>query len=347
MWHLSLLMRVRALSFVMLRTIVGLAWLAWLSVGASPTFAAAPIFWTGPIFTYQHTNNSTDADLITTNHVGADATNNVWITRGTSMPLYNAAAETQWDQTISPANTLWIPASGALTNADQLTNYDTFANVVGSPGNSPGNQVNQTFFVKIVTDNIYFSLTLTEWGNADGGSFAYDRSTPGSVAPPTPNATVTSPASGAVYAAPANVHIVASTNGSSVVTNMHFFANNVSLGSVAVAPFSITASNFAAGPYSLTAVATASGISATSPAVNITVVNPVPVVISGVRVITNQINFDYTANIGLSYFIQRSSNFVDWTSFPTNMAIGSPVSFSSSLPLANFKFYRVGRVPNP
>ena len=337
-------MRVRKLFFSALRTIVGLAWLSvWVTL-----ISAAPVFWTGPIIIFSHDANGTNVDMLTTNHVGADATNNVWLTRGTSQPLYNAAAEPGWNGAISPANTLWAPASGDLTHADQLTNYDVFANVVGAPGNSPGNNVNQTFFVKIISDNVYFSLTLTAWGSGNGGSFTYDRSTPGLVAPPTPNATVTSPASGAVFAAPANVHLVASTNGSSgAVTNVQFFANAAPLGSVVVAPFNITASNLAAGPYVLTAVATASGISVTSPAVEITVVNPAPVVISGVSVITNQINFNYTANTGLSYFVQRSSNFLAWTSFATNVATSNPVSFSASLPLTSFKFYRIGRLSNP
>jgi len=336
-------MRVRTLSFAALRTGVGLVWLSvWAALAP-----AAPVFWTGPTITFTHDANTTNVDMLTTNHVGADATNNVWLTRGSSQPIYNAAAESGWNSAISPANTLWAPASGDLTNADTLS-YDIFANVVGSPGNSPGQNVGQTFYVKIISDNIYFSLTLTAWGSGNGGSFTYDRSTPGLVAPPTPNATVTSPASGAVYAAPAAVNIIASTNGSSGgVTNVQFFANTASLGSVAVAPFDITASNLAAGPYALTAVATASGISATSPAVDITVVNPAPVIISGVSVITNQINFNYTANTGLSYFVQRSSNFVTWTSFPTNVATSNPSLFSSPLPNSSFKYYRVGQAPNP
>jgi hypothetical protein len=66
-----------------------------------------------------------------------------------------------------------------------------------------------------------------------------------------------------------------------------------------------------------------------------------------VSVITNQINFNYTADIGLSYVVQRSSNFLAWTSFPANVATSNPASFSASLPLSSFKFYRVGRQPNP
>jgi hypothetical protein len=121
---------------------------------------AANIFWTGPNFTYTHAPNDPSADMLTTNHTGADFANNVFLTRGAYYPLYNAAAESGCHASVSPANTLWAVASGDLTNAASLT-YDTFANVVGQPGNSPGGKVGTTFYVKIVSDNIYLSLQLT------------------------------------------------------------------------------------------------------------------------------------------------------------------------------------------
>ncbi len=138
-------------------------------------------YWTGPVITFNHDADTTTADMLTTNHVGADAVNNVWLTRSTSEPLYNTAAEGIWDPSVSPANTLWAVASGDLTDAASLT-YDTFANVVGQPHNSPKYNVGTTFFVEIVSDHIYLTLTLTSWGSANGGSFSYTRSTP----PPPP-----------------------------------------------------------------------------------------------------------------------------------------------------------------
>ena len=104
---------------------------------------AVNTFWTGPIVTFVHAANTTNYDAMTTNHVGADSVNNVWLTRGTQFPLYNAAAESGWNGS-TPANTMWslaspsgLPPFPPLTTAG--TNiYDIFANVVGHPGGFPG-----------------------------------------------------------------------------------------------------------------------------------------------------------------------------------------------------------------
>jgi len=398
---------------------------------------AANIFWTGPTNTFTHAADTTTADELTTNHVGADAVNNVWLTRGAAQPLYNAAAESSWNGSTSPVNTMWVLASGSLTNAASLT-YNTFDNVVGQPGNSPGRSVGKTFFVKIVSDNIYLQLKLTAWGNNNGGSFQYQRTTPAVAPPPTPTISITNPVNGASFAAPANVGIGASalvssgtitnvqffTNGSSLksinaapftftannlaagaylltavataggisatstpvnfsvlavptvtltnppngtvfaapaniklgasaaagsgpVTNVQFLANNTNLlGSATVAPFKANSGILAAGPYTLTAVATAAGISATSAPVNVSVVNPVPVSLSGGTVSTGGFSFTYTANPGLSYVVQSSSNLMAWLSLATNTVLASPVSFSN--PATNHaQFYRIGLLPNP
>jgi uncharacterized membrane protein len=84
-----------------------------------------------------------------------------------------------------------------------------------------------------------------------------------------------------VFTAPTNVNIAASaTVSGGTVTNVQFFTNGISLGSVLTAPFNLTASNLTAGAYALTAIATAAGISATSTVVNITVVSPLTVSIT-------------------------------------------------------------------
>ena len=136
--------------------------------------------------------------------------------------------------------------------------------------------INKTFVVHLTSasDNIYLQLTLTNWGGECGSgdkTFGYTRST----APaPTPAISITNPASGAVFVAPANVGIGATASVSSgTVTNVQFFTNGSSLKSVTTTPFMIAASNLAAGAYALKAVATAAGISATSAVVNIAVVS--------------------------------------------------------------------------
>ncbi|HSY19410.1 MAG TPA: Ig-like domain-containing protein [Candidatus Acidoferrales bacterium] len=303
---------------------------------------AANVFWTGPAYTYTHNPYDSSADMLTTNHSGADFGNNVWLTRDVNYPLYNAAAESGWNSGVSPTNTLWVVASGPLTNAASLK-YDLFANVVGHPGDSPGSRVGVTFYVNIPSDHIYLSLQLTAWGNNDGGSFSYIRSTPAIL---TSTISLTNPASGAVFAAPASLKLAASVTGGTV-TNVQFFANAASLGSVATAPFSFTSGSLTAGAYALTAVATASGISTTSAVVNVTVVNPVTPNISQPQMAGGQFSLNYTANPGLSYLVQTSSNLVNWKSLITNIATTSPVPFSVTSAHTGTAYYRVGRLPNP
>jgi len=235
-----------------------------------------------------------------------------------------------------------------LTSAASLT-YDTFANVVGAPhtGNGPGVSVGRTFYVHIVPDDIYLVLKLTAWGHSDGGSFSYERSSP-AVTLPTPTISITNPVSGAVFAALANLKLGANAavNGGTV-TNVHFFANGTSQGTVGVTPFTLTSGALAAGSYALTAVATAAGISATSAVVNVSVVNPVVVNLSDATANNGKFSFSYAADAGLAYVVQSSTNLVDWVSLVTNVAPGSPVPFTNGANAAAASFYRVGRLPNP
>jgi hypothetical protein len=324
---------------------VPLAAVLGFMLAAGPA-AAANTYWTGPTIEFVHDSFSSTVDMITSNHSGGDSVNNVWLTRGYTQPLYNAAAETGWNASVSPANTLWAVASGDLTNAASL-HYDLFANVVGQPGHSPGFSVGTTFYVKIVSDNIYFSLYLESWGQNNGGSFSYIRSTPAVTATP-PSVTLTNPISGAVFAAPANVHLGATASASGgTVTNVSFYTNNILLGAVTAAPFSLTASNLAAGSYALTAVATAGGLTATSTVVNVSVVSPVVVHLGSARVNAGQFVFSYTANPGLTYVVQTSTNLSKWVALVTNVPSASPVLVTNAVNPAGPTFYRVGRRPNP
>jgi hypothetical protein len=268
-------------------------------------------------------------------------TTGVVITRGSSLGLYNSVQEAGATAGISPLGTAW--AIGALANYATLT----YGPCPLEAGNNPPHYVGTTFVVHLTSEDIYLSLTLTNWGGSGGigdKTFGYVRST----APPvTPTVTITNPAAGAVFAAPANVTIAASATVSpGTVTNVQFFTNNVFLASDTTAPFSVIRT-LPVGTYALKAVATAAGISSTSAVVNVSVVTPVTVTLSGSQVQSGQFSFNYTANQGLSYFVQRSSNFVNWTSLGTNMASGSLVPFSESFSPSGAKFYRVGRLPNP
>lgn len=88
-----------------------------------------------------------------------------------------------------------------------------------------------------------------------------------------PSVSLSSPAAGATFTAPANVTIAASaTDSDGTVAKVEFFANGTLVGTDTAAPFSIVWGNAAAGSYNLTAVATDNGnASVTSSPVSITI----------------------------------------------------------------------------
>ncbi len=167
-----------------------------------------------------------------------------------------------------------------------------------------------------------------------------------SVTPPT--VSITNPAGGAVFSAPATLKIAATAAASGgTVTNVAFFAGTTRLGSAQAPPFQITSSALAAGDYSLTAVATAAGNSSTSSVVNISVITPAAVSNSAPVVAHGQFSFTYNADVGLTYLVQRSFNLTNWSSISTNAASSNPVNFTDKTPLSGAAYYRAVRLPNP
>jgi autotransporter-associated beta strand protein len=105
-------------------------------------------------------------------------TANVIFARGSSQGLYNAAVESGFTHSFSPADTQWENGTTATINQSAFTDWNTwFKNINGGPGGIIG----KAAVVHLVTDDIYLNLTFTSW--ADGriggaGGFAYNRSTP-------------------------------------------------------------------------------------------------------------------------------------------------------------------------
>lgn len=87
--------------------------------------------------------------------------------------------------------------------------------------------------------------------------------------------TLTSPADGARFSAPADLALEASvTGGRGAITNVAFYLGSGLLATVTNAPYAFTTANIFGGAYAITAVATdSSGASSTSSAVNITITN--------------------------------------------------------------------------
>lgn len=321
------------------RRVVGLALI--LAGISSVKAQVTGTIWNGTNMGFSHPEGG-PADQILTN---------VTITRGGGGGLYNSALETG-PSVGSPKGTQW-----ALGTLAQYTNGTalSFGNCPLEAGMRPPNDVGKTYVVHLITNNIYLQLTLTNWGGMGGSgttSFGYIRSTPpAAIVLPTPTISITNPPNNAVFAAPANVSIAAnaSVSGGSV-TNVQFFANNSSIGSVRAMPFTLTANHLLAGAYALTAVATASGISATSAVVNISVVTPITTTLSNNYTFTGtNFQFSYAANVGLRYVVQVSTNLVspNWIPLVTNTAASNPVVFVDVHATNNTGYYRVGRLQNP
>ena len=295
-------------------------------VAAIPAGRASTV-WTGPLTNFNHTVGGL-ADQITPG---------VKITRGNAGGLYNSVTESGATGGISPKDTQW--ALGSIAN---------FATLKYGPcpleqGNRPPNDVNKTYVVHLVTEDIYFSLTLTGWGGAGGNgqtSFSYARTTPAAVAPPTPTVSITSPAEGASFVAPASVEIDATASVSSgTVTNVQFFTNGVSAGSTPAAPFTLTESDLVAGTYALTAVATSAGVSATSAVVSITVTNAVvpPTITVAITNPPDGAAFTAPASVEIDADASVSSGTVTNVEFFTNgVSLGSVQNSPYDLMVSNF-----------
>jgi chitinase len=129
---------------------------------------------------------------------------------------------------------------------------------------------------------------------------------------------------------------------------VEFFANANLLGEATAIPYSIVASNLSAGSYALTSIASDNGgLMSTSAPVTISVVTPLAVTLSSPIRNNGRFEFNYTANAGLRYAIENSSNLVNWTSLATNTASGGTELYGEAFDVNFLRFYRVERLLNP
>jgi plastocyanin len=166
-----------------------------------------------------------------------------------------------------------------------------------------------------------------------------------------PTATITNPPPGKVFAAPANVTLQASaTDSDGSVTNVQFRVGSTVLANDSTAPYAAVTNNMPAGNYTLFAIASDNNGATGTNQVSISVVNPVTVLLSAPQPVpTGKFRFSYTADTGLNYIVQRSTNLVstNWISLATNTAGSSLINFTDLNATLSREFYRVGRLPNP
>jgi len=164
-----------------------------------------------------------------------------------------------------------------------------------------------------------------------------------------PSVTITNPPDGAVFSAPADVTITATTaDGSGSVTNVEFFQGTTSLTNQTSGPYTTVVNALAAGAYAFSAVATDSLGNTATNTISISVVTPVAILLSNPLLLPgSQFRFDYTADAGLRYVVERSTGLPNFSPLMTNTAAGSSVTFTDSAAALGLSFYRVGRLPNP
>jgi plastocyanin len=165
-----------------------------------------------------------------------------------------------------------------------------------------------------------------------------------------PSVSITNPPNGATLSAPASFTLAANASSSSGITNVQFFQGAASLGNITTAPYSVPVNNLAAADYAFSAVASDNGGLTATNAITVHVVTPVAIVLSGAQFFPpGDFRFNYTANPGLSYIIQKASSLSSgsWTTLRTNVAGTSPELYDDQTASGNPAFYRVGRLPNP
>jgi len=144
-----------------------------LSLVWTPMVSAQGLsLWDGPLIAY---SQPTPEPTLAANQ--DRLTDNVWLTRGTSQGLFNAASEGSYSHFASPAGTEW--AYGQLADYASLTynNWETWA------ASRPPDTVGQPAVLHLISDDIYLSIQFTSWGGF-GGGFSYMRSTPAPVPEP-------------------------------------------------------------------------------------------------------------------------------------------------------------------
>jgi hypothetical protein len=311
--------------------------LAFLLVAMSS--ANASTIWNGPNIGFYHA--SSDGDPVDT------LTTIVKLTRSTGGGgLYNSAIETGAASGISPKGTAW--ATGTLA---QFTNgvVLTFGACPLEAGHHPPGFIGTTYVVHLITNDIYLQLTLTNWGGTSGigdKSFGYIRSTP---APVIPIISITSPAPGALFVAPASVTIQATASESGgTIANVQFRVGSNILTNETTSPFSAITNNLTAGTYTLFAIATDSlSVTATN-SVNITVDAPPSVTITNPvtgAVLAAPANLNIRANAsdsdGLIANVQFLLSTATATNVLTNITTSPYFATSNNVGTNNYRIFAV------
>jgi hypothetical protein len=158
-------------------------------VATSAPALADPIVWNGPSITF------TKPDFADwTLPANQDRlTNDVWLTRRATRPLFNILVEDSADIPTSPLDTEWAFGPTQPGNPGPIT-ASNFANLVFQPfvpalDRAVGNNAVRygPGVLHLISNDIYLDIRFTSWSQEIGGGFSYVRSTPVQTPVPEPS----------------------------------------------------------------------------------------------------------------------------------------------------------------
>ena len=164
----------------------------------SPLTAQAATVWSGPKIVFTKADGASASQASNQDRLTA----NVFLTRGATQGLYNAAREAVFTHSVSPADTEWASGTTANYNSLQYADWETWARGVGSPPATTG--VNAVLHLK--TDDIYLDIKFISWSERLGGGFSYQRSTPSVAVPTSYLLSITTVGPGTVTSNPAGIN---------------------------------------------------------------------------------------------------------------------------------------------
>ena len=148
---------------------------------AAPSSPLAATVWNGPDISFSKAASANPMLEANQDRI----TDSIWITRGTSGGIFNAASETGFTVS-SPVGTEWAwelvgfnwGLEIAASNHDNLQ-FNTWRNAHGGPGGGPPSTVGVPGVLHLISEDIYIDIMFTAWGqtSGSGGFFAYTRST--------------------------------------------------------------------------------------------------------------------------------------------------------------------------
>jgi len=163
----------------------------------APAIAEAATAWNGPKVVFTKANGANSSQAANQDRI----TSNVWLTRGSNQGIYNAARESSFSHSVSPADTEWATGTTANYASLSYTDWETWSRSVGNPPSTPG--VNAVLHLK--TDDIYIDIKFLSWSERTGGGMSYERSTVTIAVPSSYLLSITTAGSGTVTSTPAGL----------------------------------------------------------------------------------------------------------------------------------------------